>query len=274
MLATYLNGAGAIPRGEVQWRSWSSEGPGETSTVSAVWVVPPGVTSICAVAIGNGGYSSNRNTGGGGGALSYSNNISVTPGESLDIAFGSGNAGIRRAGVWILYAEGGKDGALGGAGGRASVGVGDVKYSGGAGGAGEVTADGNLGKGGGGGSAGYAGNGGQGGNWSNSIKPTSASGGGGGGGAGNTSTLFAGGGGGVGLTGTGTSGVAGVYPGGGGTGGSGGSDGGSNGFIPANSGGICGGGEGGYGDASVTNSAKGGVRIIWGIDRSYPNNAI
>ena len=50
--------------------------------------VPAGVTSISAVAIGAGGVASSSYTGGGGGALSYVNNVAVTPGEMLTVTVG------------------------------------------------------------------------------------------------------------------------------------------------------------------------------------------
>ena len=55
------------------------------------WVVPAGVTSICAIAVGSGGVlstyttSSNANSGCGGGGVSFTNDIPVTPGETLII---------------------------------------------------------------------------------------------------------------------------------------------------------------------------------------------
>ena len=58
---------------------------------SGTFTVPVGVTSICAVAVGrgkNGGAGNGMGTpgkGGEGGTLSYTNSISVTPGESLTV---------------------------------------------------------------------------------------------------------------------------------------------------------------------------------------------
>jgi hypothetical protein len=61
------------------------------------WTVPAGVTSICVVVIGGGaGTASNVDgigssyIGGGGGGLCYKNNISVTPGTSYTIIVGAG----------------------------------------------------------------------------------------------------------------------------------------------------------------------------------------
>jgi hypothetical protein len=117
-----------------------------------------GVTLIAGVAIGGGAnqHITSPNTyGGGAGALSYSNSISVTPGETLTIVVGSagtngGDSWIERAdGTVLLLAKGGH----GSTGGSSGSGTGDVKYSGGSAGANA-----------GGGSAGnYTGNGANGG---------------------------------------------------------------------------------------------------------------
>lgn len=62
------------------------------------WTVPAGVTSICVVCVGGGaGTAANVDGigtayyGGGGGGLTYKNNISVTPGDSYTVIVGSGN---------------------------------------------------------------------------------------------------------------------------------------------------------------------------------------
>lgn len=65
---------------------------------SDVWVVPDGVTSISIVCIGSGSGGQYKDTyipsvGGGGGALAYENNVSVTPGETLYITYGPGHGG-------------------------------------------------------------------------------------------------------------------------------------------------------------------------------------
>lgn len=121
-------------------------------------IVPEGCTSIAAVAIGSGGGGArgasgdtNSSPAGGGGALSYSNAIPVTPGEELTIVVPNGgypggnmssgsaaaDAGIKRGSTWLLMAQGGRGGnwasGIGGSGGFASAGVGDVCYSGGKG---------------------------------------------------------------------------------------------------------------------------------------------
>lgn len=122
------------------------------------WIVPEGCTSIAGVAIAPGGGGArgasgdtNSSPAGGGGALSYSNAIPVTPGEELTIVVPNGgsaggnmssgsaaaDAGIKRGATWLLMAQGGRGGnwasGIGGDGGLASMGVGDVRYSGGKG---------------------------------------------------------------------------------------------------------------------------------------------
>ncbi|MDN5940167.1 MAG: hypothetical protein L0H83_16095, partial [Salinisphaera sp.] len=109
--------------------------PGQFATSSAQqWVVPANITSICAVAIGNGGPGTEDGAGGGGG-LSYTNNIAVTPFETLSIDFNTGLARLLRGVATLLAAENGSPaGATVGPGGQATNGVGDVKNSGGDGG--------------------------------------------------------------------------------------------------------------------------------------------
>lgn len=70
---------------------------------TTTWVVPAGVTSICAVAISRGGRGSQDSfsRGGGGGNLAYRNDIPVTPGETLNIVTGS-VWGIQRSGTYLL----------------------------------------------------------------------------------------------------------------------------------------------------------------------------
>ena len=134
------------------------------------WTVPSGVTSICAVCIGAGasGFLTGIYTSGGGGALSYTNNIAVTPGEVLQVVAGSGGSGgegggesyISRSGTTLILAAGGDDAYFSGSyGGLASSGVGAVRYSGGDGATGFYNES--L-RPGGGGAAGYYGNGGTG----------------------------------------------------------------------------------------------------------------
>jgi hypothetical protein len=61
------------------------------------FVVPAGVSTICAVAIGGGGSGGGGDPsyyggGGAGGGLSYGNDIAVTSGETLAVVVGAGGA--------------------------------------------------------------------------------------------------------------------------------------------------------------------------------------
>ncbi|MBV6633872.1 MAG: hypothetical protein KI792_12675 [Alphaproteobacteria bacterium] len=217
---------GVSPRGEITFPF------GQTD-----WVVPDGVTSISAVAVGAGRQG--LNGGGGGGALSYVNDLAVTPGETLivEVMNGSQDCLIRRGAVNLLLAKG----ATGTAGGDAASGVGDVTRSG---------ADGTGGSDGGGGAAGYSadGNSGTGGAAASGIANES--------------------GGGVGLFGEGASASAGT--GGGGSGG-------QSGYPAAGAGGAYGGG-GRYLDSSANARQQGGpgaVRVVWpGATRQFPNTDV
>ena len=268
------------------------------------WTVPGGVFNISAVAVGAGGNESDRlpdsrGPSSGGGALSYSNNISVTPGETLEIRIQAGGSageqsparysGILRDSTWLLRAQVGgsarahyndESNDYPGLGGQATNGIGAVRQSGGNG----TLSEGIAGSGGGG-AAGYSGKGGDGGNVDDRVIPEltaagqsgSGGGGGGGGSAEVTRAVEGGAGGGVGLNGQGSNGAGGsgstaTRRGRGGGGGSGGSSG-SNGV---NMGNMSGGTYGGGGVSAYTSTIKGGpggVRIIWGQDRSYPFNA-
>lgn len=232
------------------------------------WVAPAGVTSVSVVAVGPGGWgagNSNDVTGGagGGGGLGYTNNISVTPGNSYTVRVGEGFWG---AGGTSSYFQSTAV-VNGGAGNGAEFGC----LTGGAGGTYVGTGGGNGGNGGssagypsgggGGGAGGYAGTGGTGGTSttpfpSAGTNGTAGSGGGGGGGAfdnGNTTAN----GGGVGLLGQGANGAGGSGGGAAGSPGSGGS------------GKTYGGGANG-GSSSV--NGGGAVRIIWpGTTRSFPS---
>jgi hypothetical protein len=229
------------------------------------WVAPSGVGSVSVFAVGGGGgggaytnASSIGGTGGGGGASAYSNNISVTPGNSYTVVVGAGGTG----GV----ANSGNNAGVGGTSSfTASV---TVTAAGGA----KGTQSGYTGVGykaqGGMGAAGYGG-------VATTTSATAGTNGGGGSGEDYTSSSGAGGGGGVGLLGQGANGVAGGSgTAGAGGGGSGGSNGGVYGSNPAGAGGNYGGGGG----ASMTNGstagagARGAVRIIWpGSGRSFPS---
>lgn len=255
-----------------------------TSSGSYSWVCPAGVTSISVVAIGGGGNSKyltfsggDAFAGGGGGALSYKNNIAVSAGSSYTVTVGirgtshsNSSAGGESSFTSVCVAGGGQLGAKysGGAGG--TLGAGD---GGGAGGqAGACGSDGSSS--GGGGAGGYSGAGGSGGtgnSWTNNAGAAS-SGGGGGGGAGRNSYQNGGGGGGTGIMGAGSSGTGGAvngssnlgYQGGGGSGGSGGG--------AVRHGGNYGGGTGGWTNQATTNAGIGALRILWpGNTRSFPS---
>ena len=242
------------------------------------WVVPADVILICAVCVGQGapGYRLTNGVGGGlsagGGALSYSNNIAVTPGESLTVSIDSSFSTLSRGATALVKAEAGKQWYESPAyvGGRASEGVGQVKYSGGR----APSTEGS-----GGGAAGYAGDGGDG---ASPFNGSSGSGGGGGGGGGGGSQSLAGAapsGGGVGILGQGTSGAGGGVDAGGAGGSSGGNGGGVSSQTSQGPGGSYGGGGGGsrarfnY-DPAVPSAAAGGpgaVRMIWGPNRAFPS---
>jgi hypothetical protein len=271
---------------------------GEQSYTTAgtyTFTVPSGVTEICAVAVA-GGCGQNSSGGinsrwGGGGALSYSNGIPTTPGESLTVFVGAGGLGpsatpstggqpsyISRGGTTLLSASAAvvTIGYANGVGGAASTGIGAVRYSGGANGTG--AANFYIGCGGGG-AAGYAGDGGQGGDEQLGSGGSPGSGGGAGGGGSNNNATASGGG--VGIVVQGASGAGGTYPGiqplGAGGGGSGGTPG-LSGATPG-PGGSYGGGGRAHGDPNTlaTSGGPGGggaVRIIYGgTGKTYPNNS-
>ena len=276
---------------------------GLTLTDNATYslVIPAGVTSIDAIAIGAGGggggvsaAATASGAGGGGGALSYSNAISVTAGETLTVVVGAGGGGgantgaagdaggdsyIRRSATDLLLAKGGSGGlgntaALtggGGAGGVAASGIGDTKNTGGVGGARATNDRG----GGGGGAAGYSGTGGAGGE--STTSPTAGAGGGGGGGFW-AATLDGGSGGGVQFYGAGSNGLAGVT----GadedlrTGGLGSSNGSTTRGVNISA--QPGGGGGGASSTGVANAgssgSNGAVRILWGGTKSFPSTGV
>lgn len=234
------------------------------------FVVPDGVTSISAVAIGSGsrgytGTSSMPSGGGGhGGSLRWIRGIPVTPGESLQVIVGSSTANlgtalsssINRNGVALLAAA------------RLNAGknVPDLTdtlvtiygLAGGGNGGSGGSYDSGISKGGGGGAGGYKGDGGLGQNQS------APAGGGGAGGARSTSVGH--GGGGVGIYGIGPSGIGmSGNPGGGGSGGDSGAG--------ANGGKYGAGGGGAASMGTPGDGADGAVRIVWG-DLYYPDNAV
>jgi hypothetical protein len=280
----YSSGASATPSGVLF-----------STTGTHTWTVPANVSTISVVAVGGGGggygywnYDATElriGTGGSGGHLTYSNNIYVTPGETLDVTVGAGGikgnqsggayggvtysarpgdpSKIERSGNILIQAKGGD--AIGYASSDNNVGL--ASYSGGSGGGHGSTV---TGGGGGGGAGGYSGTGGSGGSdqfnpWSPTAPGGSGSGGGGSGGRGAGGQTSTGqGGGGVGVYGEGSSGTGGQ-----GAGGSGGTNGNSS------AAGVYGGG-GGAGLTSVP-GAPGGVRIVWGdtnTARTFPTTNV
>lgn len=259
---------GGAPRGSVMFR--------DTGTYT--WVVPEGVYSICAVAIGSSGVGVQRSSGspntapgGGGGALSWGNNMPVSPGQAITVvvpprANSSGNTGANGAaatvnGTWIVANGGfGATSATPGAGG---VSAGTYRQGGGNGGAGGLkTGE----AGGGGGAGGYLDDGGDGG--TTSTPPEEGAGGSGAGGAGIASGRGTGGGG-VDLFGLGADGLA---PSGGG---SGGSDAPTSGVSQGNGGAFYGGGAAGSNNnAQARTGGAGAVRIIWGEGRAFPSTDV
>lgn len=277
------------------------------------FVVPTGVTSICAVCVGGGGSAARGNLGdgggggGGGGTLGYANNIAVSPGETLTVTVGSGgtpplylgtngNAGtsskLSRSTTDLIIAYGGLGGrtysANPGTASRstpASFHASITSYGGGVGGGGGAAYNGG---GGGGGGGGYTNQGGDGASclgsgWDYTVTNAVGYGGGGGGGSGYVSL-------GTGLNGGGNGGaaaaVADTNSGGGG---------GSALFSTTNptqnggtaqpwnnpsrggNGGWPGGGSGGGYDSgydSGSTGADGGVRIIWGSNRAFPSTNV
>ena len=263
----------------------------------AQFTVPSDVTSICVLCIGAGGAGGWETTpddapGGGGGALAYANNITVTPGDVIGVTVGrgglasGGDGGLSEfdRGQQFLVAGGGEGGPFDPATARTTGGAGGVssgsgRTGGGNGGRGGIGDTANS-PGGGGGAGGYSGNGGNGADAGADTNPVAGSNGaGGGGGGGSTENNDAGGGGGVGIYGQGTNGSGGAATtdgsgGGGGSGGANGSDGTASGANGA--GGLYGGGGAGGEGAAYTpgGGAHGVVRIIWGNGRSFPSTNV
>lgn len=226
-------------------------------TSSGTWVCPAGVTKVSVVAVGAGGKAGyfdgtvTRNTGGGG-ALAYTNNITVVPGNSYTITVGTtagANSRFDSGGAGSPHAGGGGNGSTVGA--AAAPGGTVLAGTGGAGGSGQTLSTSTSP--GAGGAGGYSGAGGAG-SPTNNESGSSGSGGGAGGGGGSRS------GGGVGVLGAGANGAGGAA-GVGGYGGSGGGD--ASGYTP-----------GLYGGASAEDTlfGAGAVRIIWPGDlRQFPS---
>ena len=267
------------------------------------WTIPDGVTSVSVVCIGAGAggngsdVASSFAAGGGGGALSYKNNLSVTPGASITVTVGEGGRSYSKYNAKGTYGDGG-DSSFGtdcvagggeqgwysnnpGVGG--TVGAGD---GGGAGGDGGY--ENNLGQGGGGGAGGYSGAGGEGGDttYTGGVAGSAGSGGGGGGSGVGGVALFSLGAGGVGIWGEGTSGSGGSaseY-----TNNNGGSLGQSGHPTESNANlfnqgqpGLFGAGGGGAAGGTTSrpfvscNGASGCVRIVWpGDTRQFPSTDV
>ena len=208
--------------------------------------------------------SSGGMVGGGGGAYSLKNNVTLTPGGTINVVVGgagtggstSGSSGTDGGDTYFngaslaassCGAEGGDRGvnsgatSSGGAGGTTTNGVGDTKYAGGS--TGGLPA-GNGGSGGGG-AAGPRGAGGAGG--TNSSNSTSGGGGGGGCGGG----------------GSGTGGANGANSSGG-TGGAGGNNSAGSGSGAAQTNGTSGGGGGGSSGSGVGGNGGAGSETAWG----------
>lgn len=247
------------------------------------FTVPADVTSISVLCVGAGGFSiGGSSNGGAGGALAYTNNYAVTPGQTFTVLVGtagstnqtsanSTSASSRNTtfGSTICGAGGGQTNAFAAPNTGGSV----LNGTGGAGGAG-ATATSTFG-GGGGGAGGYSGAGGAGG--SNSAAGSSGSGGGAGGGGGSASNGTGGSGGGAGVYGAGTAGSGGASGGNCGIGGSGGQP-----TISfANTTPLAnhyGAGAGSIRTSSASARASGGdgaVRIIWpGNTRQFPSTNV
>lgn len=224
------------------------------------WVCPAGVTSISVVCVGAGAPSyGTSQLGGGGGALAYVNNVSVTPGVTYYLQVGkstttNGSAGARTSsfGSGICEAQGGSA-SVSNSGNNSAGGV--IFGSGSRGGTGGNSTA--TTGGGGGGAGGYSGLNVTGGGNGQSTTPTAAATAGtaGGGGGGNNGLD----GGGVGIFGQGANGGVGA-PGSGGTGM------------------TYGGGAGGI-RASASGTTKSGgdgvVRIVWpGTTRQFPSTNV
>lgn len=235
----------------------SSQGPapGQAEYPAGLYdfQVPAGVTRLCAVGIGGGAVGRNVSpfNGGGGGGNHWLNDIPVTPGEWLTVRAGTsvtigsdaGESYIKRGSTFLVRAGPGY--------GYGSVAGGPTYFDtlGGGGGQGGDGGTGNDGNGGlGGGAGGYQGAGGKGGNYydtANGQMPVTDSGGGRGADANGVPYGWSG------SRGEGC-GLLGRTPT----------------FAPGSLGTKFGGG------AMPTSSSAdtGGLRIIWGGGRAYPDN--
>lgn len=251
-----------------------------SSQTEYTWVVPDGVTSICAVAIGSGGAGDVSDTsaeGHRGGDLRWINNVAVTPGETLQVRPGSGPITDNASGNYSALYRTTVDDILTAAGGSGRSGVNGTSTTiGGNVGGG----NGNLGggptstsAGGGGGAGGYSGEGGSGENGASGYDdPPEAGSGAAYGGERGTGRAYRGGG--VNLIGIGSTGSPDWPWGIGGSWGIGGYSGNPS-SAGASNGGFYGGGGGGN-DSTTGNPAGGGagaIRIIYGGERSFPSAA-
>ena len=241
--------------------------------------VPLSVRRIHACAIGAGGKGSVSSfNGGGGGGLGWANDIEVTPGEKLTVVVAAcsetnagGKSGIKRGSDWILWGEGGDNFGRGGGYGSTATNT-DGGYGGG-GANGTYRYNGGYPeswRGAGGGAGGYRGDGGAGVDGDTPLSGGAPNSGAAGGGStywrssGSSQADYAGGvGGGVGVKGRGSTAESRPNQGSGGSpiNGSPGSGGDGKKF---------GGGSSGNG---ASNGGHGAVRIIWGVQYSYPDNA-
>ena len=81
-----------------------------TTAGTYTWTVPTGVTKISVAAVGGGGGGAQKSaggSGGGGGLVSYTNSVSVTPGDIYTVVVGAGgvtggNAGVNGDSTYLL----------------------------------------------------------------------------------------------------------------------------------------------------------------------------
>jgi hypothetical protein len=136
-------------------------------TASGTWTCPPGVTSVCAVAVGVGGAEA-------GGSLGWKNNIAVNPGTSYNITINDFNSFFVSS--TTVKGSSGRSGA-----GRSFTGDGGGLGGSNGGGVYDSATD-NFWYGGGGGAGGYMGNGGNGASGQQNVSTAGQAGAGGGGG--------------------------------------------------------------------------------------------
>lgn len=276
MLSEKLRAAtAAAAAGLTEYQRVFIGGTGSTQT-EYTWTVPEGVTSICAVAIGSGGAGDTNDSSAEGhraGDLRWRNNISVTPGETLNVRPANGPVTDNDSGSPSYLFRITPDDILTAAGGSGQTGTngtstligGDV----GGGNGGEGGTHTSTNSGGGGGTGGYSGNGGSGASSGSFSSPASGSGAAYGG---INTTSRGQRGGGVNLIGIGTTGVSENFYEQGGSWGSGGTN---SDPTTANNNGMYGGGGAGNDSASGTpaGGAPGAIRIICGDDRAFPSDA-